>query len=273
MNGPRTTPGTRWVGIPGVVSPPSDFDQVAQLLGRSIRSLDQRITPLASDFDGLATALGLSNGSQPLGLVGHSLGANTAVNLALDLRLRQPGQLVALVLLDPVVPTHGPLPAALGDSRVDGIAQRILSASQLVKLANRVALTIGRTNMRLDRQLSGGFYNDATTRGHRAFADWCLGTPEGLRRLWVDLRAAWLYEQALATRLDQMGQSLAQTLGLQPVLMASMRGPRAKLQAQRLYGQSLGARLVPAWGAGHLLPLSRPDLVAQVLQAAVSEDS
>ncbi|MCL2802950.1 MAG: lipase family protein [Micrococcales bacterium] len=257
-----------WVALPGLLSAPSDFDQVAGQLDIEVRRLDQRETPLAAPFEQLDEALGLSSGEGQLGLVGHSLGASTAINLALDLQIRQPGRVAALVLLDPDVPAKGPLPQFLANDRLDVLAARLVTTPSLWPLQTRLAKTVGRTFMRIDLAERRREADKTAIANHRAFADGFLGTPEGLHRLWDNLRTAWVYDQALAQRLEDLDQPLAATLGFKPYSVVGMRGPRAKRQAQREFGISLGAHLIPAWGASHLLTLSRPELVANVMTSA-----
>lgn len=206
-----------------------------------------------SDLHGLATrdALDLAerlNGAGPIDVVGHSFGATVALRMALE----RPELIRSLTLIEPV----------------------LFAAARSAGWSGWGAFTAGGEVMR--RFLRQGDRQAAT----RAFlADWGTGQPydslpEGLRRYMTDrihlipAQDAVLIGDAAgllgAFRMESTGVPVLLVEGADspPVIPAIMGELARRLpQARRL--------IVP--GAGHMVPITHPQPVAQAIMGLLAE--
>jgi len=192
----------------------------------------------AGGFEYNARALsGLLEG--PAVVAGHSWGAGVALALAGQRRDLVRG----VVLVAPVTPLDRP-------GRID----RALAARGVGPLVARAgflaagaALTRPRVRRRLERALPGSDPQrwPEVTRGWQSF--------------WIEQRALF----------DDLAK-LAGDVRVPAAVVVGTRDRVIDLESARRYARETGARLVELAGAGHLLPMQRPEEVAGVIAEAVA---
>lgn len=170
----------------------------------------------------------------PAVVAGHSWGAGVALALAREL----PDLVQAAVLVAPVTPLDRPgrMDRALA---ARGVGPLVAHAGFL---AAGAALTRRGVRRRLERVLPG---SDP--------ARW-----SEVPRAW---RSFWVEQRALFDDLPRLAGPVAQP----QTVVVGTRDRLIDLGAARRYARESGARLVELAGAGHLLPMQRPEEVAGVI--------
>jgi pimeloyl-ACP methyl ester carboxylesterase len=201
--------------------------------GRSERPRQARISPAgqAESLLALLTALGHESAV----VAGHDIGGAVAVHMA----ALAPERIAALVLVNS--PLHGDVwpPAAARPLLVPGLGNAI----------SRVA------SMR----------SDLTTAAVTALAGGSTPGADGLRGATDVVRA--FDPSAAAAALDVVSAAPPPTL----VLWGADNDRLAPSYGARLASEIPGATWVPVEGAGHLLPLQRPERVAEEVAAFLDE--
>jgi pimeloyl-ACP methyl ester carboxylesterase len=257
----------QWVGLPGLGCPPNDFALVEQAGHVSIRTLDQTRVSLVASTQDLAGELNLDQLDR-IGLVGHSLGAVSAINLALDLARQRPGVLGGLVLLDPSIPWERTPPAIVTARELDTLVRRIMAGHLAGELAAMAMTQVVRGSIAFDFLRAGGRISRAQWHQVNQRGRWyeaALDEPLGAVHLWEDFRESWAYEAQAVKRLESLSVPLADQLGVDIIQVTGMRSRCTKKQASRAFAQLLRARLMPAWRSAHLIPLTQPALVARAM--------
>jgi pimeloyl-ACP methyl ester carboxylesterase len=264
--------GLTWIAFPGLLCPPGDFAPAARAAGVQIHALDQRGASLMAPCAEIDAQLGLPAQADAVGVLGHSLGAITAINYALG---AAPGRVRRMILIDPT-PT-------LAEAHVPRWATwRCLdvAARAAIRLATwrggkvRWPARIGdAAGAKAIAERPGVLPADAE-REARARADWLdtvLGTRDGLQWLWREFRASWGFEELTARRLRWRagGAEAGMDYGVEGpqglVIIVGWRSSRRHRREQARLARVSGARLVEARGSGHLVPLTRPDLIAAAM--------
>ncbi len=137
---------------------------------------------------------------------------------------------------------------------------------------------------RLDRALAGRLVGPMMARAGFIGAGAVLGRERLRRRIasalpgsdpqrWTDVtrawRSFWIEQRAL---LDDL-PGLSEELPVPATVLIGARDHVTDPAAGRRYAAAVGARLVEVPNAGHLLPMQRPEEVADVLMAAASASS
>jgi lipase len=240
-----------WVVLPGLALTPEDFAPLARALGAAggtddVRVLDAWRVPVTGPVDAVRAGLGV-DGSEPVDLVGHSVGGLTALEWA----LLHPDEVRRLVLLDPTSPWEAHLPAlhtGRAPARAGTAAASVLAAGLAVtgpELRRVGVRVVARRPDRLSHQVSRARY--------------------GSRDAWTALAHQWFasWEQAPRVRaLLDGGRALPPTA--EPLLVTGLRASARFLRQQRELSDRLAVPRVGLADEGHLFPLTRPDVVARL---------
>ncbi|MDF9877518.1 alpha/beta fold hydrolase [Cellulosimicrobium cellulans] len=244
-----------WVVLPGLALTPEDFAPLARALGSpggtdDVRVLDAWRVPVTGPVSAVRAVLGV-DGSEPVDLVGHSVGGLTAIEWA----LLHPDEVRRLVLLDPTSPWEAHFPAlhtGRALARAGTAAASVLAAGLAVtgpELRRVGVRVVARRPDRLTRHVSRARY--------------------GSRDAWTALAHQWFasWEQAPRVRaLLDGGRALPPSV--QPLLVTGLRASARFLRQQRELSARLAVPRVGLAGEGHLFPLTRPDVVAHLARVA-----
>ncbi|MET3973785.1 alpha/beta hydrolase [Cellulosimicrobium sp. BE325] len=246
-----------WVVLPGLALTPEDFAPLARALGTAsgpgaparsddVRVLDAWRVPVTGPVDVVRAGLGV-DGSEPVDLVGHSVGGLTAIEWA----LLHPGEVRRLVLLDPTSPWEVHLPA-LHTGTVAARAGTAVAGA----LAAGLAVTgpaLRRAGVRVVTRAPDRLPHDLARARYGSRDAWTL-----LAHQWF---ASWEQAPRVRALLDD-GHRLP--AGAEPLLVAGLRASARFLRAQRELSDRLTVPRVGLAGEGHLYPLTRPDAVARL---------
>jgi lipase len=201
-----------------------------------------------------------------LGVLGHSLGAITALNYALD---AAPGRVERMILIDPTPVLSGaPSPRWLTSRPLDAVARAaiglVTARDGRVRWPARLFDAIGTKAI---RERPGLFPADAEheAEARDAWTDEVAGTRDGLLWLWQEFRDSWIFEERTARRL-RWRRPVAEGRAAGLSIIAGWKSTRRHRRAQTQLAKAAGARLVKAQCSGHLVPLTRPDVIAEEMR-------
>lgn len=263
-------PGT-WVVLPGLLLAPSDMEPVARVLreqfpAATVLVLDSWETAVTAPVASIRAALGLSGRHAPasIGLVGHSVGGLAAIEWALT----HPDELGAVLLLDPTTPFLPRSPERPAPVGLTLLAERLIHAGGAL-LSRCRAVTRRGPSLRRRAWYDGTHRPDPMPDDEAARR---YGTPEGWRLMVGQYEQSWAQAERV-TRLFAARADALERLAVRPVQLVGWgrRGQGPFLREARELGAHLGARVYGLPGEGHLFPLTRPDVVAQVLRGQVPE--
>ncbi len=115
--------------FPGLALPPDDYAGLVAVLDGETRVLNTLADPVTSPFETLRTALDAGQG--PHELIGHSIGALSAIEWALG----APYEVSRTILLDPSDPWGRPVPPLLGGPAGAGLRWAVSGMSRSPALA------------------------------------------------------------------------------------------------------------------------------------------
>ncbi len=266
-----TPPPTTWVVLPGLLLAPSDMEPLARVVreqfpAATVLVLDSWETAVTAPAAAIRASLGLTGAHQPasIGLVGHSVGGLAAIEWALT----HPEELGAVVLLDPTapfLPRRPERPAPVGATL---FAERLLHASGTL-LSRCGAVTRRGPALRRRAWYDGTHRPDPMPDDEAARR---YGTPEAWRLLVGQYEQSWSQAERV-TELFARNAAALDRLPVRPVQLVGWgrRGQGPFLREERELGARLGARVYGLPGEGHMFPLTRPDVVAQVLRGEIPE--
>ncbi len=262
---------TTWVVLPGLLLAPSDMEPVARVVREqypdaTVLVLDSWDTAVTAPVGEVRAQLGLVEAQAPgsVGLVGHSVGGLAAIEWALT----HPEEVGAVLLLDPTTPFLPRRPERPAPVGLTLLAERVVHTSGLL-LSRCPAVT------RWGPALRRRAWYDATHRPDPLPDDEAVrryGTPEAWRLLTGQYEQSWAQAERV-TELFARDAGALQRLAVRPVQLVGWgrRGQGAFLREERELGARLGARVYGLRGEGHMFPLTRPDVVAQVLRGEVPD--
>ena len=262
---------TTWVVLPGLLLAPSDMEPVARVVREQfpdarVRVLDSWDTAVTAPVAAIRAELGLADDQAPgsVGLVGHSVGGLAAIEWALT----HPEELGAVLLLDPTTPFLPRRPERPAPVGLTLLAERVVHTSGL--LLSRCGAVTSR-----GPALRRRAWYDATHRPDPLSDEEAVrryGTPEAWRLLTGQYEQSWAQAERV-TALFARDAGALRRLAVRPVQLVGLgrRGQGAFLREERELGARLGATVYGLRGEGHMFPLTRPDVVAQVLRGAVPD--
>ena len=262
---------TTWVVLPGLLLAPSDMEPVARVVREqspdaTVLVLDSWDTAVTAPVGEVRAQLGLVEAQAPgsVGLVGHSVGGLAAIEWALT----HPEEVGAVLLHDPTTPFLPRRPERPAPVGLTLLAERVVHTSGLL-LSRCPAVT------RWGPALRRRAWYDATHRPDPLPDDEAVrryGTPEAWRLLTGQYEQSWAQAERV-TELFARDAGALQRLAVRPVQLVGWgrRGQGAFLREERELGARLGAKVDGLRGEGHMVPLTRPDVVAQVLRGEVPD--
>jgi pimeloyl-ACP methyl ester carboxylesterase len=178
-------------------------------------------------------------------VAGHSWGAGVALAMA----EHNPERVSALTLVCPVTPgdTFGRIDRALADRRAGPVLAR----------AGFLGAGVALARPRLRRRIEGFLPGSDLSHWPDLARDWRRG------RAW---RSFWVEQRAL---LDDLPTLTAPKVP--STVVVGSRDHVTSPEAGRRFAAEAGARLVEVAGAGHLLPMQRPQAVAAAIEAAAAD--
>jgi pimeloyl-ACP methyl ester carboxylesterase len=212
----------------------------------------------------------------PRVLVGHSYGALTAQLYA----ARHPGEVAALVLIDPPDPLEWTTPDArrrleIGARlcRRGAVAAKLGIASMVAALASTGALGFAR---RIARIWSGGTLQGQENQILAPMNKVPAALHPVLRRIWTQPK----FWRALGGQMEQLADSCAGLAAerlpadLPLAVLSASRISEAQLtHHQALAAQSTRGRHLRAQDAGHWIPLDEPELVIAAIRDILVAES
>lgn len=253
--------GLTWAVLPGLALTPHDMAGVAKLLPGPSHTLDAWQVPVTAPAAELRSALGLDGAAAPrVGIVAHSIGALGA----LEWRQLYPEQVAVVVLLDPTSPWEPDIPWLHPGHT--GHRLMYASAEGLLRAVPSAALRGRRVGFRYFGQ-PHSHHHPADVRARFEDRRGVLGIVDQLSQG---------YEQARRVRrLLTQAQTEKTPAPAHTVQLVGMgnHGRRNFLREQRELGVRLGASVLGLPGESHLFPISRPEVVAEVLQGVVPAGS
>lgn len=262
------TPST-WVVLPGLLLAPGDMEPVARVVreqypAATVLVLDSWRTAVTAPVAAIRAELGLTGEQEPasIGLVGHSVGGLAAI----EWTLTHPDELGAVVLLDPTAPFLPRRPERAAPVGVTLLVEKLLHAGGT--LVSRCG-AVTRRGPALRRQ---AWYGRTHSRDPMPPEEAVrrYGTPEAWRLLVGQYEQSWSQAERVTELFARDADALAR-LTVRPVQLVGWgrRGQGPLLREARELGARLGATVYGLPGEGHLFPLTRPDVVAQVLRGEV----
>ncbi|MEV7963032.1 alpha/beta hydrolase [Oerskovia paurometabola] len=266
-----TPPPATWVILPGLLLAPSDMEPLARVVrdqfpAATVLVLDSWETAVTAPVAAIRASLGLAgrHASASIGLVGHSVGGLAAIEWALSF----PEELGAVVLLDPTapfLPRRPERPAPVGATL---LAERLVHAGGTL-LSRCGAVTRRGPALRRRAWYDGTHRPDPMPDDEAARR---YGTPEAWRLLVGQYEQSWSQAERVTELFADRSDAL-DLLAVRPVQLVGWgtRGQGPFLREERELGARLGAQVYGLPGEGHLFPLTRPDVVAQVLRGEVPD--
>ncbi|MFC0627045.1 alpha/beta fold hydrolase [Kribbella deserti] len=247
------TRARRWIVLPGLAETAEEFAGVIDLLPESydVQVVDPWLVPVTASVDELRTATGV-DGSEPIGLVGHSIGGLAALRWALT----RPTEVDRLVLVDTSLADetgHRLLyPGRIGDRLV----RRGLRALGHVGLPALVGPVVRGWLLRMSTETDRDPLHRATVRER-------YGSPGSWVQFWDELSASWPMAVEVARLLESpvIAPPTVQLVGVGP------RSARCHLGPQRVLAARLKAALRTLPDSAHLVHLDRPDAIAKAILA------
>jgi len=187
---------------------------------------------------------------------------------AIEWALTHPEEVGAVLLLDPTTPFLPRRPERPAPVGLTLLAERVVHTSGLL-LSRCPAVT------RWGPALRRRAWYDATHRPDPLPDDEAVrryGTPEAWRLLTGQYEQSWAQAERV-TALFARDAGALRRLAVRPVQLVGWgrRGQGAFLRDERELGARLGAEVYGLRGEGHMFPLTRPDVVAQVLRGEVPD--
>ena len=182
-------------------------------------------------------------------VVGHSLGTGVALAAAID----HPRRVRALVLAAPVAPSIPP-------ATLDRLLARRYPGAPAARLGFGI-VGLGLTLPPLRRLAHAAVPSLSTDQIAITAAEWRAGA------VWRSFHAE---QRSLVAELPSLTPALASVAQRVTILYGTRDRITPPAHARRLARDLPQARLVPADGAGHMLPQQRPELIAEAIEGAAS---
>jgi pimeloyl-ACP methyl ester carboxylesterase len=241
---------TSWVLLPGLAEAPEEFGEVLALLpGHDLRVIDPWVTPVTAPVAQLR-----SGETEPVGLLGHSIGGLAALRWT----LAHPGEVDRLVLIDSSLTSETGWSWLYPGTRADRAIRSV------IRVVGRLGLpaVLGTTARRLLLRLGTMRYRDllpkTTARARYAAAgSWLL--------FWDDLTGSWALAAEVARLLETPPALLPPTVVLVAIGGSSRFTAKGWLAGQRALAAKLNATVEVLADSAHLVHLDRPDAIAKAV--------
>lgn len=236
----------QWVIVPGLSLIPDDYQRLCALLPGRATVIDAWENDPTGDIDELRKTV---DTTEPFGLIGHSIGGNTALEWA----LKYPHDISRLVLLDPSAPL-----TFAGGWLTRGTVFERYAAPSMDKVAE--ILTPWGANIRRRMFLRATGVHDHLPHVHAVHR---YSNHSGLQTIVDQWFSSWEQEYRLSSLL-MSGHTLDQSL--RPLIVCSSGKPRSvSVRKQRRLARLIGAELQITEGADHMFPVTEPQRVIAAL--------